>query len=191
MESKYPYKALYKYIPSRYEDLEPWQQKNQRIVLDFKEGKVRDIDLKSIATKIRKLAWRPDDNWVIGFVPAHTNEDTVKRFSLLAGYLKDNLSIPVCLDSIHNYEDYDPVHTKGENTFKLHSFIRSHFEGKNVILIDDIITSGKSFRTIGDKLMYIGAISIHGVIFAMTIHPDKPVKEGYNRTLKQRKMNIT
>ena len=85
MESKYPYKALYKYIPSRYEDLEPWQQKNQRTVLDFKEGKVREIDLKRIATKIRKLAWRPDDNWVIGFVPAHTNEDTVKRFSLLAG----------------------------------------------------------------------------------------------------------
>lgn len=39
-----------------------------------------------------------------------------------------------------------------------------------------IITTGRSFGEIGDKLMFMGALSIHGVCFAKTIHPNLPLK---------------
>lgn len=68
---------------------------------------------------------------------------------------------------------------KREFKSKYHKIVFEDFKGKKIVLIDDVITTVRSFREIGDKLMYVGARRIYGVIFAMTIHPELPKK--YNR----------
>ena len=59
-------------------------------------------------------------------------------------------------------------------------YVKRHLfrvKDRNIILIDDNITTGRTLRTVGDFLMSEGANRICGVIYAMTIHPDLPVKQ--------------
>ena len=177
MKSKYPFRCILKYIPDRYGNLRDWQEANRRIVYDFKRGKVSDEHRRKILDIIKDIMQGQPEQWVVCFVPAHTQEDTEARFAPLAAFLQENLECAVCLHSVRNYKDYAPVHEKGtRETFKLHYVDKESVVGKNVVLIDDVITTGRSFREIGDKLMFMGALSIHGVCFAKTIHPNLPLK---------------
>lgn len=182
MESKYPFKCVLKYIPSRFDNLKQWQVGNQRMVYDFKHGKISDEHRQRIVDTIRAIIGENPDEWVVTFIPAGTEQKTEERYAALASFLHESLPCPVYLHSIKNFEDYEPVHQKGVTGFKLHSFHRKHFTGKRVILIDDVITTGRTFRQMGDKLMYIGARSVYGVCFAMTIHPNLPIKKSKMKT---------
>ena len=53
---------------------------------------------------------------------------------------------------------------------------------KNVILIDDVITTGETFNRTAEQTMKMGANSVHGLFLAKTIHPDLP----RNKTISQR-----
>ncbi len=180
MKSKFPFKCITKYIPSRYDNLKDWQIDNQRLVYDFKNGKIREEHKKLFLDAVKTIIADDPDSWVVCFIPASTRERTEQRYAGLCEYLTENLECQVYLHSIQNFHDYEPVHQNGVTEYKLHSFHREHFAGKNVILIDDVITTGRSFREMGDKLLYIGALSIYGVCFAMTIHPHLPRKNRKN-----------
>lgn len=189
MKSKYPFKCILKYIPSRYDNLKDWQKANQRIVSDFKKGIVSEEHKTAILNAIKGIVNNSANEWVVCFVPAHTMEETVKRYTSLAAYLQANLECPVYIDSIKNYKNYNPVHQKGvKKEVKLHSFCKELFIGKHIVLFDDVITTGRSFREMGDKLIWIGALSVYGVCFAKTIHPNLPVKNK-KETSKKTPMN--
>lgn len=178
MKSKYPFKCILRYIPDRYDNLQDWQNANRRVVYDFKRGKLSKEHQEKILDAVKSIMKGQPQHWAVCFVPAHTQEETEARFASLAVFLQENLDCPVCLHSIRNYKNYHPVHQKGaEEKLKLHSFQKEDFIGKHVVLIDDVITTGRSFREIGDKLMWIGALSVYGVCFAKTIHPNLPLKD--------------
>ena len=174
--SKYPFLCVLKYIPSRYCSLKGWQIVNRKAVLYFKKGKLSQNHMENIINKVRAITKDDDTRWVITFVPASTDEKTLLRFSTLAQELQRQQPCPVLLESIHNHEDYVPIHIGGSKKFKVHRIVFEDFKDKNVVLIDDVITSGRSFREMGNQLMRTGAISVYGVIFAMTIHPALPIK---------------
>ena len=181
IKSKYPFKCILRYIPDRYDNLQDWQKANRRVVYDFKHGKVSDEHREKILDAVKSIIQDRPQEWVVCFVPAHTQEETEARFASLAVFLQENLECTVCLHSIRNYKDYRPVHQNGvKEELKLHSFHKEDFVGKRVVLIDDVITTGRSFREIGDKLTWIGALSVYGVCFAKTIHPNLPLKTKNN-----------
>lgn len=178
MKSKYPFKCILRYIPDRYDNLQDWQKANRRAIYDFKCGKISDEHLGKILDVVKSIIQDQSQEWVVCFVPAHTQDDTETRYASLAAFLKRNLECAVCLHTIRNYKDYRPVHLRGtEKEYKLHSFQKEDFIGKHVVLIDDVITTGRSFREVGDTLMWIGALSIYGVCFAKTIHPNLPLRD--------------
>ena len=45
-------------------------------------------------------------------------------------------------------------------------------KGKNIVLIDDIITRGVTFNQVAAKLISLGALSVFGLFLAKTINPD-------------------
>jgi predicted amidophosphoribosyltransferase len=62
------------------------------------------------------------------------------------------------------------VHGKSLNPasdFQVSSSVR----GKNIILIDDVITRGQTFYDTARKLMAAGAASVTGLFLAKTVHP--------------------
>lgn len=176
--SKYPFRWVIKYIPSYYTNLKDWQEGNRKAVYDFKKGVISEEHKKLFLENVRYITEDKASEWVIAFVPTHNNDNTIKRFSGIAKYLEDHQPCPVLLNSIWNDGNYERRHIDGETQPKYHVFVEKDFEDKNVVLIDDVITTGKSFRQIGDKLKNIKGVGrIYGVIFAMTIHPELPKRQ--------------
>ncbi len=48
-------------------------------------------------------------------------------------------------------------------------FTRRYIRGKNVVLLDDVLTTGESFRQLQRKMKQLGALSVTGVFLGKTV----------------------
>jgi len=182
LRSKYPFKNVTCYIAKRYQNLQEWQVANREASLRFMDGLLTDKDMRNIKTTIKKTLYQyryKKGKWVITYIPATKNEKYTKRYSRLTYYLRKHLDIPVayygiCLKEEGAWgEDSSKVITEDNLYTKWHLIT---VRNRNIILIDDNITTGRTLRTVGDFLMSKGANGVYGVIFSRTIHPNLPVK---------------
>lgn len=176
--SKYPFQCVSKYIPLRYDNLEHWQKAGQQTVFQFSRGQVAKEHKERIVQLIMNTIKGDPDKWIVCFTPAASKERTWQRYGRLAEYLVKQLPCRVSLKTIFNCVDGEPTHLGGKyDHYKTFVYMANDVYKKHVILMDDIICTGTTFRHAGDKLMACGALSVHGVIFAMTIHPKNlPIK---------------
>ena len=183
LRSKYPFKTLLRYIPQRYASLKDWQEEQRTTITRFKNGHGSPKLYQYFADVIRKITESVPGQWVITFVPPTIGyeQEYNWRYQEITEYLKEALPhIPVIYQGVLVKEEWTrlPKSMGGKRTIEPGNLCidTDAFKGKFVILIDDIITTGYSFRTVGDALVQAGATKIHGVILAMTIHPNLPVK---------------
>ena len=184
-QSKYPFKKVTRYIPKRFTDLQDWQEeKNRKAVERFKKGDYTDKEMQRMVQLIQGIVTKSKEpkNWVVVFVPASTKEKYHKRYCTLTSYLRKHLEgVSVAYFGLTILEEGQSKHKGGEKLITPDNlYIKRHLlkiKDRNVILIDDVITTGESFRTVGDYLIDHGAKKIHGVIFAMTIHPNLPTTQ--------------
>ena len=80
----------------------------------------------------------------------------------------------VAIDAIYNEHDHEAGHLTGKtgNPIEGFGFNTSGIAGKKIIVIDDIITRGKTFQMVAEKLMAMGATTVTGLFLAKTINPD-------------------
>ncbi len=183
LRSKYPFEHVTCYISKRYDNLQDWQIANRDAAIRFMDGKLTEKNKEGILSVIKRtlaIYKRRKGDWIITYVPAATNARYMKRYESLTAYLRSNLDIPVAYFGVWLQEEGTNYGNTSEVVTEENLYVKRHLlkvKDKNVILIDDNITTGRTFRTVGDFLMNKGANSIHGVIFAMAIHPNLPIKE--------------
>ena len=185
LQSKYSFENVTSYIAKRYGNLQEWQVANRTAALRFMDGKLTEKDMEDIKNTVIKTLnkyRRKKGKWIISYIPASTSKKYTKRYWGLTYYLRKQLDLPVayfgiCLkeENIKN-EGADKAVTTDNLYIKWHLF---RVRERNVILVDDNITTGKTLRTVGDFLMDKGANFVCGVVFSRTIHPDLPIIENY------------
>lgn len=185
--SKYRFTNILCYVPKRYDKLNKWQHTQRTVVENFKNGHYDDALCQHFERIIKEVTTKIKSSWVITFVPPSIGYEVEYdwRYRQLAEYLQDHLSdIPVAYYGVTVKDEwsYQSKNRGGRRTITSDNLIvdTTAFIGKSVILIDDVITTGYSFRVVGDALMAAGAIHVHGVILAMTIHPNLPIAEKKN-----------
>ena len=179
MKTIYPFRYIITYIPSYYCNLKSWQHGNQRTVYDFKKGIVSDYYKKRILETLNSIVDGNDSEWIVCFAPASCRKKTYIRYKNLKDYLDSNLHCKVYLDSIDFMFPQNPTHLSGKELKDDGDDLiidSRHFRGKNAIIIDDVITTGRSLRSFGTTLKEFGAKKIIGLAFARTIHPNLPKK---------------
>ena len=184
MKTIYPFKYTITYIPSYYCNLKSWQKSNQRAVYDFKKGIISDYYKKRIVDTINTIVDGNDTEWIVCFAPASCRKETCHRYKYLKNHLEANLQCKVYVDSIDFIFPQTPSHLGGKNLRDDGDDLivdSRHFRGKNVIIIDDVISSGRSLRSFGTTLKQFGAKRVIGLAFARTIHPNHPIKRFRNR----------
>ena len=176
--SKYKFRPLIKYIPSRYMNLADWQIKNRELVLDFKNGCITDEHKELILNAIKRIIKEGDPHeWVVCFVPASTGERHFERYNEIAMCIETTIGCTANPMLIMREYNQEPIHRVGVKEQMDDIKLDSQFDyRKHFIVMDDLITTGLSFRTVGDLLTERGALSVQGVIFGMTIHPNLPTK---------------
>jgi predicted amidophosphoribosyltransferase len=161
------------YLPTRYEASES-EWNNRHTVWNFKDGDCSQAVLNNLAEVIRKECSMNPSGCAIYFIPASTSWKTINRYSFVARQLNAKTGMSASLSAISRRLDSEAGHLCGKTSNPTEEFIfdSSVFRGKKVILIDDVITRGRTFVQTANKLMQNGASSVVGLFVAKTVNPD-------------------
>lgn len=103
-------------------------------------------------------------------VPCHSAEVTERRWKELSNDLCDDMGMTNGFDHIKYKNDADHPSHWGGHTYPSVSFDKQFFAGRNVVLLDDLITSGQTIRKTRDNLENVGANTVLAITLAKTEH---------------------
>jgi phosphoribosylpyrophosphate synthetase len=114
------------------------------------------------------------NNWRVCFIPASTHHKTACRYQKLATFIEKETGIACDYHTILPIQDQESGHITGKKTNPAENFNikTSDVAGKNIILIDDVITRGMTYVHTTNKLINNGANMVKGLFLAKTINPD-------------------
>ena len=168
----YNYQYLKDYLPVRYQ-ANAQQLADRQTCYNFKDGYLNDEVKSGFLNKIQEITNGEKTGWAICFIPASTKSKTQTRYKKLAEAILAS-GYKVATDAIYNEHDHEAGHLTGKtgNPIEGFGFNTSGIAGKKIIVIDDIITRGKTFQMVAEKLMTMGATTVTGLFLAKTINPD-------------------
>lgn len=67
---------------------------------------------------------------------------------------------------------YIGLNQQAADTAAEFSFCPLYYRGKNAILIDDVVTRGRTLSGTGERILHGGAVFVIGLFVARTINPD-------------------
>ncbi len=163
------YVNLMEYLPLRYPPtLE--EEKNRRIVSNFKRGRCSPELKNQFTDAIKQLKEeRKDVKLRACFIPAITADKTALRYSQLATAIESETGIPSDYHTILPKRATELMATGKTDPAEDFLFNKEQIEGKDIILIGDIITTGTNFTKTSLKLTELGAKSVIGLFLAKTI----------------------
>ena len=166
------YQYLKEYLPVRYQ-ANAQQLADRQTCYNFKDGYLNDEVKSGFLNKIQEITNGEKTGWAICFIPASTKSKTQTRYKKLAEAIQAS-GYKVAIDAIYNEHDHEAGHLTGKtgNPIEGFGFNTSGIAGKKIIVIDDIITRGKTFQMVAEKLMAMGATTVTGLFLAKTINPD-------------------
>ena len=170
---EYRYHYTMEYLPTRYEaNSREWD--NRHAVWNFKDGVCSNSILNDMSETINDIVNGRESEYVICFIPASTKSKTINRFATVARKLTERTGVKATLSGIYKTSDSEAGHISGKSSNPTADFCfdSSVFRGKKVILVDDVITRGRTFVLTADKMMANGATSVEGLFVAKTINPD-------------------
>ena len=152
------------YVPQKIEGITKEQLEARQKMLLFLDGDCPQEIKDFIVEKAHHVA---EDNstipWVIGFIPAPNETSTIIRYGDLALDLGNRTECEVFLDL---FSKMNP--DKNSDKYRVE---KNRVEGKGVILIDAIYTTGKRYRQFSSMLKNTGAKSVYGLIIGKTSLP--------------------
>lgn len=168
--NKLEYVNLMEYLPFRYPPtLE--EEKNRRIVSNFKRGRCSPELKNQFTDAIKQLKEeRKDVKLRVCFIPVITADKTALRYSQLATAIESETGIPSDYHTILPKRATELMATGKTDPAEDFLFNKEQIEGKDIILIGDIITTGTNFTKTCQKLAELGAKSVIGLFLAKTIH---------------------
>lgn len=170
---EYRYYYTMEYLPTRYEAGErEWN--NRHAVWNFKDGICSNNILDDMVSIVNEVVKGSKSEYVICFIPASTSSKTTTRYASVARRLMERTGVRTTLSAIKKASDSESGHVAGKSSNPTADFYfdPSFFRGKKVILVDDVITRGRTFVHTADKMMANGALSVVGMFVAKTVNPD-------------------
>ena len=176
---------ILEYIPVRYQGLSSSQIQDRKEVFNFKDGNISASLKQSILSKVRSIISSNPSSWAICFIPASTKAKTYNRFSSLALFLSREAGCEVFIDAISSSVDKAAGHISGKSDNPTADFVfnSDYIRGKKILLIDDVITRGRTFDDTAYKLERYGATEVTGLFVAKTIHPNLPIASNSSRSI--------
>ena len=174
MKTSFAYYNVLEYLPTRYSaTLE--QRNDRQVVYNFKDygtcgSKIFDQFVKVIKSNTRFC----QEEYVICFIPASTHSKTQMRYGDLAKRLERETGVRAYVSALKRVKDKASGYLNGKSGNPLEGveFDSSCFRGKKVILIDDVITRGRTFCLAANELLDRGAVDVIGLFVAKTVNPD-------------------
>lgn len=166
------------YVPNAYINLcvdKNQQRANNQLIYDFKAGKAAATRLcgELLISYLTRQYGSLLDDFVVVFAPCSAQWKYNKRFGYLAAML-NKAGIKTANEQVHIYGERKPTHNGGshhvsEDIYHV-SVDSSYFAGKNVILFDDLLTSGQTITEFKEQLEAAGAYIDREIFVGRTVH---------------------
>lgn len=147
---------------------EEWMDRHE--VWHFKDGNCSPRILQGLAEGIRELK---TTNCVVCFIPASTSMKTVTRYGDVSRRLQEMTGVPCSYTAISKENDSEAGHISGKKADPAEdfSFDSSYFSGKTVIMVDDVVTRGRTLESTARRLLARGASDVVALVVARTVNP--------------------
>ena len=164
---------IHDYYPTRHTDLTQHQKQVTNLVFRFKESSENTAPLlaKIFSLCIARMPFFGEmANPVLIPIPAATRERNIARFARFCSLLSRRLKVVDGFRAIWINEDREQLKgTTGHDKLSNLIFHPQYIKGKDIILVDDIVTTGQSFIQLKRKFMQMGANSVVGVFLGRTV----------------------
>ncbi len=159
----YNFSYLMGYYPKSVKTPSADQVHDRDTIQEFMTGNVSSELLTEIDSKTRELVNDMHIDMVC-FAPGTTGAKTILRFGDMAERLSTSLQCPVFLDGVTLKFDSDPItHTR------YYQCNKKRVNGKNVLLIGGVYTTGQDLQEVGDLLIQNGAKCVYALFVAKVI----------------------
>lgn len=146
------------------------QKKVTNLVFRFKEGASALLAAKLFSLAISRMRYFDNlEEPILIPLPASTKERHRQRFESFCGELSRRLIIDDGFPTVRI--EYDREQQKGTQQRDMSGIVFNpdYIEGRDVLLIDDILTTGMSFTLIKRELEKSGANSVTGIFLVKTV----------------------
>lgn len=147
------------------------QKKVSNLVFRFKEGESGALVAKLFSLAISRMPFFHETrNPVLIPIPASTRERQQQRFARFCYLLSKHLNITDGYRAIWIKEDREQMKgSTDRNKLSNLIFNEEYIKGKDIFLVDDILTTGQSFIQTKRMLEKMGATSVVGLFLGKTI----------------------
>ena len=163
---------IHDYYPvSRYKNITTEAKRASNLILRFKEGENWALVAKLFSLAISRMSfYHGVDNPVLIPIPASTYERHRQRYARFCHRLAKYLKIEDGYRAILIKEDREQLKgTKSQDKISNLVFNKEYITGKDIFLIDDVVTTGQNFIQIKQKLIQLGAASVFGLFLGKTV----------------------
>lgn len=148
------------------------QKRISNLIFRFKEGghcgmlvaKIVSLCMKNISY------YNSPEKTILIPIPASTRERQRKRFPVLCYHLSKWLNVRDGFQTIWIEEEREQMKgTSHKDVVSNLSIKRRDINGMHVILFDDILTTGQSFKQLKRRMIDLGAKSVTGIFLGKTV----------------------
>lgn len=163
---------FFDYLPIKYEaNKREWAIR--RMIWDFKDGK-RSIAVAEMVAKRMRLQFGADvENVTLVCIPASSAEKNSTRYKVFAEEVSRLTGCKNAYKAITIEGERLAIHetkaTKTVQTVEVIKFNRKFFQGKKVLVFDDVVTQGHSYARFACALEEMGAEVLGGYFLGKTI----------------------
>lgn len=167
---------IHDYYPMRCKGIAVEDRKTSNLVFRFKEGQQAALVAKIFSLCIARMPFYKEKaaNAVLIPIPAATRERNAARFARFCSLLSRRLKITDGFRATWIREDREQMKgTHGLDKLSNLIFHPVYFQGRDVFLVDDIVSTGENFTQMKRRLMQLGANSVTGLFLGRTVKMGK------------------
>lgn len=167
---------IHDYYPTRCKNIGVEDRKTSNLVFRFKEGQQAALVAKIFSLCIARMPFYKEKaaNAVLIPIPAATRERNSARFARFCSLLSHRLKITDGFRATWIREDREQMKgTHGLDKLSNLIFHPVYFQGRDVFLVDDIVSTGENFTQMKRRLMQLGANSVTGLFLGRTVKMGK------------------
>lgn len=171
-----PVFSLYYYYPQSCGYVEDYQEWARNFIYEFKDGENTDDVAEQVITVLKHFFLQETLSYItLVCIPASTKEKNRVRYKRFSNLVAKECDMWNAYDHIKIDYDRNAKHKGGESDYDNLSFDSSWFEGKDVLIFDDIFTKGNSIRNMTEELEWLGANVIGAITLGQTVHHDRGI----------------
>ncbi len=167
--------SFYSYLPKRYTTDDVQTERIRRFIYSFKRGDRHAVDfaVNIVSECLNKWYGASNQDYVLVCVPAATSAKYNRRFKRFAEEVSKRTGIQNGTEHVNIFGMREAKHNNAAHivseSYGYHvSTDPDFFAGKNVILFDDLITTGATAEEFAEELAAVDANVIGGLFLART-----------------------